>query len=96
MREHWPAHWEKKVGSVEEEQIRIEEQWQQSNKLRELTKLIQGLPEAQRECVTLKYLENFTSPEIAQILKMKESTVRSHIHRGLTELRTQLKNQNHE
>lgn len=89
-REYWPAQWEGRSESAEDERIRIEELWERSEKLVRLARLIEQLPESQRECMTLKYLENFTSPEISEILGMKEPTVRSHISRGLAQLRKRL------
>ena len=52
---------------------------------------VKKLPVSQREVVHLFYQENLSTAEIAQILKEKESTVRSHLKRGREKLRTILR-----
>ena len=41
---------------------------------------VRALPRRQRECVTLHYLEDRSTAEIAATLGMAESTVRVHLH----------------
>jgi RNA polymerase sigma-70 factor (sigma-E family) len=51
------------------------------------------LPRRQRAAVVLRFYEDLDYPEIAAILDCGESTVRSHIHRGLAALRAELERQ---
>lgn len=48
------------------------------------------LPERQRAAVVLRFYEDLDYPEIAAILECSAATVRSHVHRALTALRTEL------
>lgn len=43
---------------------------------------VAGLPRRQRQAVALHYLEDYTIPEIAQVLELNESTVKTHLQRG--------------
>jgi len=48
------------------------------------------LPPRQRAAVVLRFYEDLDYPEIAAVLGCSEVTVRSHVHRALTALRTRL------
>ena len=48
------------------------------------------LPELQRITVTLRYQEDLSPTEIAEIVKMPVNTVKSHLHRALLSLRRKL------
>lgn len=52
---------------------------------------VKALPVCQREAVHLFYYENYTTAQIAEILKRKEATVRSDLRRGRTKLKEILK-----
>lgn len=52
--------------------------------------LLMSLPEDSRIIFQLYYGEQFTTKEIASVLNMKESTVKSRLHRGREQLRTEL------
>lgn len=52
--------------------------------------LLNMLPEDSRTIFQLYYGEQFTTAEIAQMLNMKESTVKSRIHRGKEQLRKEV------
>ncbi len=52
-----------------------------------------ALPAQQRAAVVLRFYEDLDYPEIAQVLGVAEATVRSHVHRGLAALRTELSEQ---
>jgi RNA polymerase sigma-70 factor (sigma-E family) len=45
------------------------------------------LPRRQRAVVVLRYYEQFTDPEIADLLGCAQPTVRAHAHKALTSLR---------
>jgi len=49
-----------------------------------------ALPPQQRAAVVLRFYEDLDYPEIAEILGVAEPTVRSHVHRALAALRTEL------
>ena len=48
-----------------------------------LQTLLDGLPEIQRECILLRYMNDLKYQEIADVLKLPVSTVKSHVRRGL-------------
>ncbi|CAN5175859.1 SigE family RNA polymerase sigma factor [soil metagenome] len=52
-----------------------------------------ALPPQQRAAVVLRFYEDLDYPEIAEVLDVAEATVRSHVHRGLAALRTELSEQ---
>ncbi len=56
----------------------------------EFRELLLELPEESRTIFQLYFGEQFTTKEIAEILGMKESTVKSRIHRGKQQLRASL------
>ena len=49
------------------------------------------LTHRQRETFVLVYLEGFTITESAEILKLRPGSIKSHLHRALTHLRSDLK-----
>ena len=49
-----------------------------------------SLPRQQRAAVVLRFYEDLDYPEIAEVLGVAEGTVRSHVHRALAALRTEL------
>ena len=56
----------------------------------EFRELLINLPEDSRVVFQLYYGEQFTTKEIAVVLDMKESTVKSKLHRGREQLRAEL------
>ncbi len=56
----------------------------------ELWDVMSRLPEDQRIAVVLRYYGGYRASEIATILEMPASTVRSHLRRGLAKLRKDL------
>lgn len=69
----------------EEEAVRTETQ-------EEIQRAIEALPENYRAAVVLKYLHDMSLQEIADILDVPVSTVKTRIHRGREALRIGLKN----
>lgn len=51
---------------------------------------VRSLPERQRACVALHYLEDRSIADIALVLDCAESTVKVHLHRGRTALAQRL------
>jgi len=58
-----------------------------------LRRLIGDLPENARAVVLLRYQEDLDPSDIAAMLEMPVSTVKSHLHRSLAALRTRLSKQ---
>lgn len=56
----------------------------------EMAALLRNLPRRQRECVVLRFQADLTVPQIAQVLGLAEGSVKSHLHRALNRLRTDL------
>ncbi len=56
----------------------------------ELAELVELLPEKQRLAVVLRHVTELSVPEVAEVLREPEGTVRSHISRGLSRLRSEL------
>lgn len=52
---------------------------------------VKSLPIKYREVIHLFYYEGYSTKQIAEILKMNETTVRSHLHRGRSKLKELLK-----
>jgi RNA polymerase sigma-70 factor (ECF subfamily) len=60
---------------------------------RRVAAAVATLPEEQREAVILKEYEGMTFPEIAEILDVPVSTIKTRLYRGLSQLRGQLEKQ---
>ncbi len=56
----------------------------------EFLQLLCSLPEDSRTIFQLYYGERFTTREIAEVLEMKENTVKSRLHRGKEQLRAEV------
>jgi len=57
----------------------------------QLRRLVESLPEKARAVVLLRYQEDMDPREIAEMLEMPISTVKSHLHRSLTLMRGRLR-----
>ena len=55
-----------------------------------LWQAVQGLPVRQRVVLVLRFYEDRTEAEVAQLLGLSVGTVKSRSHRALTRLREQL------
>lgn len=53
----------------------------------QLVELVQSLPETHREVLRLRYVEGLPRSEVAEVLEIPESTVKSRIFEGLQRLR---------
>ena len=56
-----------------------------------LLNAIRRLPEAYRETLIMRFVENLTGPEIASLTGLTPDSVRVNLHRGVALLRNQLK-----
>ncbi|USG66837.1 sigma-70 family RNA polymerase sigma factor [Brevibacillus ruminantium] len=74
----------------------IEHQIMQQFQNDELVRTVMALPTKYREVIVLYYFEEVKSPEIAELLGVKESTIRVRISRGLEKLRQSLKGGDHD
>lgn len=54
----------------------------------ELRQAILKLPMRQRQCVALRYYDDQTVHQIAELLAVSPGSVKTHLHRGLERLRT--------
>ena len=55
-----------------------------------LVAALKSLPKRQREAIALRYLSGMSDEEVAATLGVESGTVRTHIHRGLSRLRSQI------
>ena len=80
-------HWWRKTESLEENMIAG-----QSNYLEidETLSVILSLPNKYKTTIYLYYYEGYNSVEIAKLLRIPPSTVRSHMHKGRMILKNQL------
>ncbi len=62
-----------------------------SNENENITFAINSLAQAQKECVVLKFYENLETKEIANLLNISESSVRTHLSRASAAIKTTLK-----
>ena len=55
-----------------------------------LAELLAGLPRAYREAVVLRHVEGLPYAEVAEVLGRPVGTVKTHVHRGVRQLRERL------
>jgi RNA polymerase sigma-70 factor (family 1) len=79
-----------KQGLISEDQI--ERKYQKADIINRIYDRIDKLPEGQRNCFKLTYLEGHTNNEVAQILNLSEKTVRNQNWLALRTLRLALNN----
>ena len=58
---------------------------------RRLRFLVNQLPAKQKACVTLRYLQDFDYPEIAQVLGCSQESARANVYQAIRRLRLALK-----
>ena len=59
----------------------------------QILSVIQSLPDAYRETLTLRLVEGMTGPEISALTGLTEGSVRVNLHRGMKQLRERLEEQ---
>ncbi|MBI4994102.1 RNA polymerase sigma factor [Candidatus Peregrinibacteria bacterium] len=57
--------------------------------MQRILNLISGLPESQRDIVTMKYVNDLTNEEIARVTGKEEGTIRTALSRAIASLRGQ-------
>ncbi|MDQ3404022.1 MAG: sigma-70 family RNA polymerase sigma factor [Actinomycetota bacterium] len=67
--------------------LSVEEHVERDETSRELAELVARLPERQRAAVVLRHIVGLSVSEIAEVLRVPEGTVKSHVSRGLRRLR---------
>ncbi len=65
--------------------------WYARHDSKQLLKVLEQLPSHYRQVITMRYLDELTPPEIAEILRESENAVSVRLHRGLKQLRSLLK-----
>lgn len=67
-----------------------EEQSQAKQKIEQIARFLETLSNNQRTVFLMKFVEEMDVDEISQAMGMKINTVRTHLHRALTAVRSQL------
>ncbi len=75
---------------TDSELIKIEESIQKNEKFKKVCAVLAKLPLKYQTILSLRYFEEKSIKEIADILELSENTVKTHIRRGLIQLRKQL------
>lgn len=65
--------------------------WDEYNTGSSVLKAVMALPEKFRIVIYMYYYEEYSTPEIAELLGKSEATVRSHLHRARAKLKELLK-----
>lgn len=79
---------EKRLVSLDS--LSMEGKWEVTKDYSDLYEALTRLPEEDRLCVTLFYMEGYSIKEIASILKISESGVKSRLYRARNKLRQEL------
>jgi len=92
LRNHWKYESRHEEYEFEEESENdIASSWENVTDSAELLNALSRIPTDQRDCIVLKYYYGFNSREIAEMLKVKEPTVKARIRYGLNKLSILLK-----
>lgn len=84
------SFWKRKVFEIEENEL--EESYEfATSEHSELYEAVMKLPQKYRVVVHLFYFEDYSIKEIAEIIKIKETTVQTQLMRARTKLKEQLK-----
>jgi RNA polymerase sigma factor (sigma-70 family) len=78
--------------ALESEKHLFEKMLQEDAETKKVYAALRALPAKYQEVIALRFFEDKSTPEIAQILGKREGTVRSLLSRGLTQLREQCDN----
>jgi len=84
----------KKVGGFELPSVIIDDEVDDDNRMKEVKKVIEYLSDDHKEVVVLKYSENLTIKEIAQVLNCSEGTIKSRLFYALKKIQKNIKNGN--
>ena len=78
------------MDQVADEKISVLEQLEEDDLQRQVEKVLPSLPQYYREALTLRFQEEMPLEEIAQVLRVPLSTVKTRVRRGLELLRQRL------
>lgn len=91
----WKTAWRQKVVSLDdniEENMQVADESENESKEECIIDAVKSLPFKYRVVIHLFYYEEFSTKEIADILKMKESAVRTRLTRARAKLKELLEN----
>ena len=77
--------WRRKVESIEDKELPFEDGMES-----EVMAAVLALPQKYKDAVYLFYYEEYTVPEIAKLLRQKENTIYSNLHRARELLKRKL------
>ncbi|MBQ8519359.1 MAG: sigma-70 family RNA polymerase sigma factor [Agathobacter sp.] len=84
------SFWKKRISSLEDNQVEKTYEFH-SNEQSDLYEAVMHLPAKYRIVVHLYYFEDYSTKEIAEILKIKETTVQTQLMRARGKLKEMLK-----
>lgn len=87
VRDTWGSLWSQEEA---DKSVPVESQYGDPSLRRRINQALENLTRSQREAFILVHMEGFTVRECAELLGKPTGTVKSHIHRALTGLRTEL------
>ena len=79
------------IDNIEDKSINIEDEIINKYNLETLWKVIKKQTLITQKIITLYYLENMKIKDISNLLKMKESTVKSILYRGINKIKEEIK-----
>lgn len=85
------SFWRKKMVPIEGIELPFEDQTEN-----ELLQVVLSLPDKYKDVIYLFYYEEYTVPEMAQLLNKKENTIYSHLHRGRELIKQRLGGREHD
>lgn len=75
------SFWRKKIDLTENMEVQSKFNFEDKAE-NELFNVVLSLPDKYKDVIYLYYYEEYTVPEIAKLLKKKENTIYSHLHRA--------------
>jgi RNA polymerase sigma factor (sigma-70 family) len=85
------SFWRKKIVSIESVELPFEDQTEN-----ELLQVVLSLPDKYKDVIYLFYYEEYTVPEMAQLLNKKANTIYSHLHRARELIKQKLGGKEHD
>lgn len=85
------SFWRKKMVSIEGMELPFEDQAEN-----ELLQVVLSLPDKYKDVIYLFYYEEYTVPEMAQLLNKKVNTIYSHLHRARELMKQKLGGKEHD
>ncbi|KMT21824.1 RNA polymerase sigma factor [Clostridium cylindrosporum] len=85
------SFWRKNIDSIEGIDIPFEDKSEN-----ELMQIVLSIPQKYKDVIYLHYYEGYTVPEMAKLLKKRENTIYSQLHRARLIIRQKLGGKEHE